>query len=228
LWITNDQGKKKNGPRPELVDEIHREAKTEFFCIYNSENFLKYSKEYLSTQVTDESISQVHEITKESRISSPIINDKFKSLKFLAPIPVDNLKFLALRPVYLWLENKYPNLIVQENTNDSPDYIVYDPKTGKNFGFEIRTLRDPSSVKQLAIWYCSTKVEPHLDEMTFVFVFLDEDELEKAAWMFGRTDTEIPLKLNFLFAIVNAKSEGELIADFRPVINISRGIWMRL
>ena len=40
-WTIKSQGEKKIGPRPELVDEIFREAKTEFFYIYNSEQFLK-------------------------------------------------------------------------------------------------------------------------------------------------------------------------------------------
>lgn len=38
-WITDSQGKKKIGPRPELVDEISREAKTEFFIYTIRSNF---------------------------------------------------------------------------------------------------------------------------------------------------------------------------------------------
>ena len=62
-WIVESKGKKVIGPRPELVDEIMTKANVSSFYMYNSERFLEYAKKYLKTQVEQESIEQVREVT---------------------------------------------------------------------------------------------------------------------------------------------------------------------
>lgn len=67
-WLyINSFGEKKIGPRPELVKEIVSFSKVKSFYMYNSEQFLKYAKENLPVQISDESIKQVKEI-----ISKPV------------------------------------------------------------------------------------------------------------------------------------------------------------
>jgi|ERR1017187_2078267 hypothetical protein len=60
-WRVNSTGVKTIGPRPELVDEIRREAGVVTFYMYNSERFVQYAKEYLRPEVKQESIEQIRE-----------------------------------------------------------------------------------------------------------------------------------------------------------------------
>ncbi|MEB3188764.1 MAG: PIN-like domain-containing protein [Snowella sp.] len=209
-WITDFQGRKKMGPRPELVDEISREAKTEFFYIYNSEQFLKYSKDYLNTQVTDESISQVREVTRESRVSLIERHEEFR-----------RLESIAARAVFRWLNKKYSaNKMIREN-NIFPDYIVSDIESGKNSGFEVKFSREPRifSIKlrdQIYRAYYEVN-EGYLDELTFVFVMQDRETLDRAISIFERKIERLPSGVNLVMGIANMEIEDELEADFYPV-----------
>ncbi len=49
------------GPRPELADEIYREAHVSFY-IYTPERFMEYAKTYLHQEVSDEAIGEVQEL----------------------------------------------------------------------------------------------------------------------------------------------------------------------
>lgn len=57
-WISHG---KTIGPRPELVDEIHKEADVSFY-IYTPDHFMKYAKVYLDQEVSDEAIGEVQEL----------------------------------------------------------------------------------------------------------------------------------------------------------------------
>lgn len=59
------------GPRPELIEEF-KKNKTNLFYIYPTDKFLKYSKEYLQTQVDEETIKEVGEFILENYKSIPI------------------------------------------------------------------------------------------------------------------------------------------------------------
>lgn len=58
-------GTKTIGPRPELIDEVHRLASVKHFLMYNPEGFLKYSKEYLQAQVSDQTLEDVRKVANE-------------------------------------------------------------------------------------------------------------------------------------------------------------------
>lgn len=55
-------GKKRLGPRPELIEEISREGKVSIFHMYNSERFTKYANTYLDIVVSSESLDQLRDI----------------------------------------------------------------------------------------------------------------------------------------------------------------------
>jgi hypothetical protein len=215
-WITDFQGKKKMGPRPELVDEISREAKTEFFYIYNSEQFLKYSKNYLNTQVTDESISQVREVTRESRMSNIQRHREFR-----------RLTSIAARAVLRWLDKKYPgNKMIREN-DSFPDYVVSDPESGKNLGFEVKISREPRTLSMMLrdqIYRAYYEVnEGYLDELTFILVMQDQDRetLDRAISIFERRIERFPAGVNLILGIINMEIDDELEADFYPVFEFT-------
>ena len=209
-WITESQGKKKIGPRPELVDEISREAKTNFFYMYNSEQFLKYSKDYLNTQVTDESISQVREVTRESRV--PTIQN---------PNEFRRVSSIAMRAVFRWLSKKFPKQMIRENER-FPDYVVSDPDSGRNLGFEVKITRDPRNLQMILRdqqyrGYHEVK-EGYLDEITFVFVMQDQEALDKAIQIFERRMNQLPSGVKLLLGIANTESEDEFASDLYSVV----------
>jgi predicted nucleic acid-binding protein len=62
-WHLNISGKT-IGPRPELVQEMRQEADTGFY-IYPTDQFMKYARQYIDSQVTDKAISEVREVRKD-------------------------------------------------------------------------------------------------------------------------------------------------------------------
>lgn len=66
-WLTiNADGPKKIGPRPELREEIRREAGVEFFHMYDTGSFLKFASQYLGRPVPQKSIDEVADILNSS------------------------------------------------------------------------------------------------------------------------------------------------------------------
>ncbi len=62
-WKIDADGQKTIGPRPELIDEASQLASISAFLMYNSERFLKYAKEFLKAQVSEETIDEVRDIS---------------------------------------------------------------------------------------------------------------------------------------------------------------------
>lgn len=58
-----DQAGKTQGPRPELVKEIQSEANVKFY-MYNSMGFLKYAKDFLSSDIEDKIIDEVKNVNE--------------------------------------------------------------------------------------------------------------------------------------------------------------------
>jgi len=63
-WTINSKGKKTIGPRPELVEEISSRGGVSLFYMYNSERFMRFSKDYLKVEIKPESIGQVQDLLK--------------------------------------------------------------------------------------------------------------------------------------------------------------------
>ncbi|BBD60877.1 hypothetical protein NIES2109_36770 [Nostoc sp. HK-01] len=216
-WITESQGKKKVGPRPELVQEISKYAGNKFFYMYNSEQFLRYSKEFLNTNVTDESISQVGEIATESEIK---FSNRYSVMR--------KLEYLACKYVLAWLKNRYYNSIVVENERRFPDYIVHDSKSGKSLGFEVKLSRDPYATKfilrdQQYRGYYEIK-EGSLDEITFVFVTLDEETASKMLQILQRNSIQLPPGVSLIIGLLNLENETDFTSEFCPLAEFNRDI----
>jgi hypothetical protein len=74
-WFCKEGANKKLGPRPELISEITAEADVSNFYLYNSERFLQFSADYLATEVSEESVTQVRDITRVSNDPIEFIGD---------------------------------------------------------------------------------------------------------------------------------------------------------
>ena len=142
VWKVQSQGEKNLGPHPLLVDEILRETSVTCFYIYNSTDFMKYSKEYLKTSVSEESIEQVRKISSQQR---QVVPSKWGRMRPMAEASVGN-----------WLTAIFPTNVKIEHGRNWPDFIVYSDYEGI-LGFEVVSFIDemvwphkvlPSIIKQ--------------------------------------------------------------------------------
>lgn len=74
-WIVNGRTV---GPRPELVEELHREAKVRFY-MYEPDRFMAYAETYLKQKVKQEVIQEVREVAEsqaqERRVEKEIVEE---------------------------------------------------------------------------------------------------------------------------------------------------------
>lgn len=113
------------GARPELIEEIHREAKSERFHIYNTDAFLEHANRKLNVNVTEDAIKEVREVAAARNSYSH--NSKSTARYYE----------LIERSVYEWLWGKFERV---EQRQGFPDFVAYDG--GIKLGFEVRNARN--------------------------------------------------------------------------------------
>jgi len=209
-WTVDAQGKNRIGPRPELVEEIKREGEVDFFYMYNAEQFLKYSKQYVQAEVSDESINQVREV-RLTRAS----NRSFKDMQQFASV--------AEEAMLEWLESCYPSSRIERNKFGFPDFIVYE-KDNHRSGFELKVFRDPRSflmrVRDTVYRGYYEINEGRLDNVTFVFATETTEVLEEAIRISNR-QKDLPSKVRILFGLLETQEETSLVV-FKPVADFQR------
>jgi hypothetical protein len=135
------------------------------------------------------------------------------------------LESIAMRSVFRWLSKRFPKQIVSENER-FPDYVVSDPELGKKLGFEVKTIREPRHLQGILSdqkYRAYHEVnEGYLDEITFVFVMLHQEGLDRVTQILERTVNQLPLGVKLILGIANMENEDELTADFYPVIELER------
>lgn len=118
MRIINSHGKKTISARPELVSEIFKEAGVESFYIYDTKNFLNYSKEYLKTNVQDETINDVKYISEMNFFSK---TDFFGKDEYFE----NNYFTKDLWIIEDWINKKY--LFTNKSKNiDAYEFLAFD------------------------------------------------------------------------------------------------------
>ncbi len=209
-WTVDSQGKKRIGPRPELVEEIKREGEVDFFHMYNSEQFLQYSKQYLQTEVSDESISQVREVRR-----TLISNRPFEDIQRFA--------FAAEEALFEWLESRYPSSRIERNKVGFPDFVVYE-EDNHGSGFEMKVFHEPRSVlirlREIIYRGYYEINEGRLDNITIVFAADTIEVLQEAIRISGR-QKDLPSKVKMLFGLLETQEETSRMV-FKPVADFRR------
>lgn len=215
-WIVDSQGAKKVGPRPELVEEVHREAGGANFYMYNSEQFLELSKKYLEAEISDESITQIRDVKNTSLHPFPAL------MQFGTRVE---------KAVFGWLNSVYPNAhSVAQMVGGDIDLIFVDGDTNRRIGFCVKYIKDIMSLL------------PHLKEMLFRLSFEgSSDGLEEVTLVLATENEELlGGTINFLKSLLDAPSDvyvvvGRLscLADpngstFTPISGYANGREMRL
>ncbi|MBL8262279.1 MAG: DUF4935 domain-containing protein [Xanthomonadaceae bacterium] len=67
-WIIESGGPKRLGARPELIEEIRREAGTSFFHIYTPDAFLEAMNEFAGASIKPESVSEARDVSRRSSV----------------------------------------------------------------------------------------------------------------------------------------------------------------
>lgn len=210
-WKVESSGTKTIGVRPELRDEIHRDAGVENFHVYNTEGFLSYANQQLNAQVTEEAIEEVREISDEHREA------------MMRSRMVRRMAMYAQKAVYEWLSHNYFHL--EHSRHSFPDFIGY--KDELKYGFEVKLIRNPRSIvhrlQELIYRSFSMLNEERFYEIAIVFVVLDEEVITELEHRIRRRMPEVLGNLRIIIGKVEYSEEEGYVYGFIPYIDLHLG-----
>ena len=194
---------KQFGPRPELTDEMLIEADVEKFYMYNPEGFLKYSKELLHTEVSEDTIKEVRDISV-SRSSAKVGVSEFRRIAISAE-----------KAVYKWVKLRYEE--VEIDRYSFPSIIARNED--KKYGFDVKLVRNPNIVMhhlQDRVYRSYYEIkENDFDEISVVLVFTDIAGMNIATKYCARLTEKMPSNLKVIIGFVETDRAGNII-DFFP------------
>lgn len=208
-WKVDSGGSKTIGARPELVDEIYREAGVERFYIYNTESFLNYANEQLNVKVAEKAIEEVRAVTFE------------RKNRFNDPRSIRGFVESTEKSVFEWLSSHFENL--EHQMRGFPDFVAYEGS--KKFGFEIRAIRDYRMILHrldeiiYRAYYCLK--EDDYFEFAIIIVVLDEELIHKVFEMVKRKFPEFEVNLKIIIGVAEFDEESGQVYGFRPYDEIS-------
>ena len=208
-WKIDSGGPKTIGARPELVEEISREADVERFYIYNTEGFLNYANEQLNAQIAEQAIEEVRAVTFERK--NRVINSR--SLR--------NFAESAEKSVYEWLSHHFDN--IEHQMRGFPDFITY--RGEKKYGFEVRAFKDPKMMMHrldeviYRAYYLLN--EENFYEFAIFVVVLDEEQIERVIRMITRRFPEFEGNLKIVVGFAEYDEDSGQVYGFRPYDEIS-------
>lgn len=199
-WLkVESDGPKTIGPRPELIEEAHTTALVETLLVYNPEGFLKYAKEFLKAQVSEETLKEVRDlsITRSARVIS------FREFQ--------GMTLRAEQAVLIWLKGAFDN--VQENRKGFPDFIA--EREGKTFGFEVKVVQHPrmfiSIIRQAINRVYYELKESGFSEIAIVWVVSSPAEVEEFRRRLERLALDKGLgNLRMIIGVVEDPQTGEV------------------
>jgi PIN domain-containing protein len=203
-------GSKTLGVRPELTDEIHREAGVERFHVYNTEGFLSYANKQLDAQVADETIEEVREISDERHRN--VVPFHFNR----------DTAFSAESVVHKWLNQNYPN--IDKHLHGPPQFVGF--WEGRRHGFDIKFVRQPRSFvgrfREMVDRYRNDLIEGRFHEITWILVVFDEEQLHELEYLIKRQNLEIPVVLRIIIGEAKYEEEG-YVYEFIPYTDFILG-----
>lgn len=192
----DSDGSKTIGPRPELIEEALLSAHVETLLMYNPEGFMKFAKEFLKAQVSEETLKEVRDVSTT------------RSLRDLSFREFHEMALRAERAVLLWLEDRFES--VQENRSGFPDFVA--ERDGKTFAFEVKVVQNPRMLNRAreVIYraYYELK-ESGFSEIAIVWIVSDPSGVEELKRMLSRTvRDEMPENLRMIIGIFDESESG--------------------
>jgi len=129
------------GPRPELVREIKKKGEVDLFWMYSASQFLENAKKFAQAQISEESVTELKEVARGTRLS---FGEKLRppTVRFRAApalMASDRYRFefeRAETAVLQWLRGLLG--IEAQSTQQFPDF-VFSIGEGGLHGFEVKT-----------------------------------------------------------------------------------------
>ncbi|MCK9691865.1 PIN-like domain-containing protein [Pseudomonas syringae] len=204
-WSQIDfEGPKTVGPRPELVDEATRLGKIETFLMYKPEGFLKYASEFLSANVSKETLTEVHDVS---------IANKNKAIGKIGQ-RITSTKVTEV--VWRWVQEAHPNIYLQ---SIYPDLICHEPN-GRH-GYEVvRIKSEPMHHIEFHVKEAEIAIEEQgLESLCLVIVVEDATKCDDVLFSMTETSRREPVpNLRFCIGYIDWKNNEEV---FFPIYFIS-------
>lgn len=196
-WKIDSDGPKTIGPRPELIEEARVSAGVETLLMYNPEGFLKYAKEFLMAQVSEETLKEVRDLSTTRSVRDITLRE-FREMAMRAE-----------QAVLIWLEGRFES--VQENREGFPDFIA--EKDGKTFGFEVKVVPHPrvffNRLRELIYRAYYELKENGFSEIAIVWIVSNPTEIEELKRMLARmTRGEMPDNLRIIIGVFDDPETG--------------------
>ncbi|MDO7902989.1 PIN-like domain-containing protein [Pseudomonas sp. K1(2024)] len=192
-WLKGDSNKVL-GPRPELINEAISMAGVRHFLMYSPEQFLSHAKQMLKASVSDETLTEVRDISDN----------------FIKPsrVGMDELHASAKAAVENWVAATYPYEVLSGYRE--PDFVIY--KNDKNIGIIVEPLPSKSLVAQinrrlpLLQSQANYQLSKHkLDAAIVVYTCLNELDIE-----------ETTRQMRKFHSISSHASTGIIVGHFNP------------
>lgn len=205
-WMIESAGKKTIGPRPELVEELHRQAGVAHFYMYNSERFLEYANEYLGAQVEDKSIAQVREI-RELQSAESAASDSFSIARKAA---------IAEAAVRNWIRTSHPGVEVLPSiatAGGRVDIVTFDAVSGRHEGYEIKLVTGSVHISR-RVREAWSKIKPalvnkELDAVTVVLAVWGDVDPAWVARLLKNEEWPWPSEVSVLIGRIVETDAGE-------------------
>jgi hypothetical protein len=203
-------GPKIIGPRPELIDEARLNGSVETFLMYNPEGFLKYAKEFLQAQISEETLKEVRDVS----ITSSARAVDYREIQTRARY--------AERAVFNWLRTRFER--VDETRFRFPDFVAY--VDGKPFGFDVKLVRNPHMVSILreTIYRSYYEIaEKRFFEITIVLVIVEIEDLQEIKRALTRMFREkMTHNVRVIIGVIDDTGDIES-GEFKPLDEFSPG-----
>ena len=213
-WKIESNGKKTIGARPELIDEICREANVERFSVYSTEKFLQYANELLNAEIAEAAIEEVREI-------SVVRRDVSKH-----PLFMRRLSQSAEKIILHWLSSIYEH--IEFNQQKFPDFVAYEGDM--KLGFELRLVRDfRATIHRLdsifhRAYYAMN--EDGYDEMNIIFVVLEDESMDRVIHTIRHRISHFSGDIKVLIGRAHYDDETATVYDFELYTELKSGMHM--
>ncbi|MBB3995189.1 hypothetical protein GGR95_002841 [Sulfitobacter undariae] len=207
-WKVKSDGPKTLGPRPELRDEASRVGGISQFNMYKPEGFLRYSKEFMKSDISNEAIQEVRDVSSVRTENVRRHRDMMNRARG------------AERAVHAWLIKHHGQ--VDANQRGYPDFTV--KLNGGNIGFEVKLISHPKFIGQRAREFVHQAhyeaTEGDLDGVTIVLVTENESDATELInrWL-SKWRTELPITVSLLVGVLDMSESGD--GSFVPFAKMS-------
>ncbi|MHC8313336.1 PIN domain-containing protein [Pseudomonas sp. GT1P32] len=200
-------GVKTIGARPELIEEAAMLGGIESFLMYKPEGFLQYAKEFLKAKVSEETLSEVRDVSKNNKQNPTQLPP---STFLLSETAIEHI-------ICNWIVTQGYTPIYNERI---PVDYLYESEIG-NHGFQLKRFQLSDNSKTLAIsaiYYAYTVAKAFdLDAITVIFTVKNESEANILIDIL-RTDIVKNSKDN-LYIVAGVISEESPSAQFEPLLD---------